>query len=146
MQDSEGGEAGEGSLLSPLLECLNRDAKKVVTLLVTDPQPDYRLLHVSVIVASDRHFTDFNQSVEKKLLFCQLNWLIGVLMNSTSAYGEYVPDDRLHSKLRMGDPSIEEVSLLESFPPESSSTMGMISWSFCGCSWLPFVFQKTDGR
>lgn len=55
MEGSEEGEAGEGSLLSPLLECLNRDAKKVVTLLVTDPQPDYRLLHVSVIVASDRH-------------------------------------------------------------------------------------------
>ncbi|XP_035521820.1 probable crossover junction endonuclease EME2 isoform X1 [Morone saxatilis] len=40
MLDSEGEEVG--SFLSPLLECLNRDAKKVVTLLVTDSQPDYR--------------------------------------------------------------------------------------------------------
>ncbi|XP_071319666.1 probable crossover junction endonuclease EME2 isoform X2 [Trachinotus anak] len=42
MLDSEGEETGVGSFLSPLLECLNRDAKKVVTLLVTDPQLDYR--------------------------------------------------------------------------------------------------------
>ncbi|XP_051274373.1 probable crossover junction endonuclease EME2 isoform X1 [Dicentrarchus labrax] len=42
MLDSEGEEVGVGSFLSPLLECLNRDAKKVVTLLVTDSQPDYR--------------------------------------------------------------------------------------------------------
>lgn len=54
MLDSEGEELGEGSLLSPLLECLNRDVKKVVTLLVADPQPDYRLVQVSAIVASDR--------------------------------------------------------------------------------------------
>lgn len=50
MLDSEGEEPGEGSFLTPLLECLNRDAMKVVTLLVTDSQPDYRL--VSVTVAS----------------------------------------------------------------------------------------------
>ncbi len=50
---SEGDEGGLGSLLSPLLECLNRDAKKVVTLLVTDPQLDYRSVCVSVIVAPD---------------------------------------------------------------------------------------------
>ncbi|XP_056221511.1 probable crossover junction endonuclease EME2 isoform X1 [Seriola aureovittata] len=42
MLDSEGEETGVGSFLSPLLECLNRDARKVVTLLVTDSQPDYR--------------------------------------------------------------------------------------------------------
>ncbi|XP_054454817.1 probable crossover junction endonuclease EME2 isoform X1 [Anoplopoma fimbria] len=41
MLDSDGEETGMGSLLSPILECLNRDAKKVVTLLVTDSQPDY---------------------------------------------------------------------------------------------------------
>lgn len=46
MLDSEGEETQVGTFLSPLLECLNRDAKKVVTLLVTDSQPDYR----SVIV------------------------------------------------------------------------------------------------
>ncbi|XP_036936766.1 probable crossover junction endonuclease EME2 [Acanthopagrus latus] len=42
MLHSEEEERGVGSFLSPLLECLNRDAKKVVTLLVTDSQPDYR--------------------------------------------------------------------------------------------------------
>ncbi|XP_070847539.1 probable crossover junction endonuclease EME2 isoform X2 [Chaetodon trifascialis] len=42
MLQSEGEEGGVGSFLSPLLECLNRDVKKVVTLLVTDSQPDYR--------------------------------------------------------------------------------------------------------
>lgn len=42
MLDSEGEETEVGAFLSPLLECLNRDAKKVVTLLVTDSQPDYR--------------------------------------------------------------------------------------------------------
>ncbi|XP_073346209.1 probable crossover junction endonuclease EME2 isoform X2 [Pagrus major] len=42
MLDSEEEERGVGSFLSPLLECLNRDAKKVVTLIVTDSQPDYR--------------------------------------------------------------------------------------------------------
>nr|XP_046233825.1 probable crossover junction endonuclease EME2 isoform X2 [Scatophagus argus] len=41
MLDSEGEETEVGSFLSSLLECLNRDAKKVVTLLVTDSQPDY---------------------------------------------------------------------------------------------------------
>lgn len=50
MLDSEGEEAGFGSFLCALLECLNRDAKKVVTLLVTDSEPGYRL--VLVIVAS----------------------------------------------------------------------------------------------
>lgn len=51
MLHSEEEERGVGSFLSPLLECLNRDAKKAVTLLVTDSQPDYR--YVCVSVASD---------------------------------------------------------------------------------------------
>ncbi|KAK9530516.1 hypothetical protein VZT92_012012 [Zoarces viviparus] len=42
MLDSEGEQTAMGSFLSPILERLNRDAKKVVTLLVTDSQPDYR--------------------------------------------------------------------------------------------------------
>ncbi|XP_053197319.1 probable crossover junction endonuclease EME2 [Scomber japonicus] len=42
MLDSEGDETGRDSFLSPLLECLNRDDKKVVSLLVTDCEPDYR--------------------------------------------------------------------------------------------------------
>lgn len=85
MLDSEGEEAGEGSFLCPLLECLNRDAKKVVTLLVTDSQPDYRLVHVSVIVASDRYFTTqllsylltlINSGEKKTLMFCLLFCLL----------------------------------------------------------------------
>lgn len=67
MLDSEGEEAGEGSFLTPLLECLNQDVKKVVTLLVTDPQPDYRLVQVSAIVASDRYLIN---SSEIKHVFC----------------------------------------------------------------------------
>ncbi|KAF3853486.1 hypothetical protein F7725_014174 [Dissostichus mawsoni] len=42
MLDSNEEQTGAGSFLSPILECLNRDAKKVITLLVTDPQQDYR--------------------------------------------------------------------------------------------------------
>lgn len=42
MLDSEGEEPGEESCLGALLEHLNRDAEKVVTLLVKDAQPDYR--------------------------------------------------------------------------------------------------------
>ncbi|CAB1443967.1 unnamed protein product [Pleuronectes platessa] len=42
MLNSGGEETGVGSFLSPLLERLNRDARKVVTLLVTDSQQDYR--------------------------------------------------------------------------------------------------------
>lgn len=49
MLDSDGEETGVDSFLSPLLECLNRDAKKVVTLLVTDCQPDYRLVCLAYI-------------------------------------------------------------------------------------------------
>ncbi|XP_029312182.1 essential meiotic structure-specific endonuclease subunit 2 isoform X2 [Cottoperca gobio] len=43
MLDSDEEETGAGSLLGPILECLNRDAKKVVTLLVTHSQLDYRV-------------------------------------------------------------------------------------------------------
>uniref|UniRef100_A0A3Q3S1M9 Essential meiotic structure-specific endonuclease subunit 2 n=1 Tax=Mastacembelus armatus TaxID=205130 RepID=A0A3Q3S1M9_9TELE len=42
MLDSEGEEMEAGSFLRPLWECLNRDVKKVVTVLVTDSQSDYR--------------------------------------------------------------------------------------------------------
>lgn len=42
--DSKAEETETKSFLNPLLECLNRDAKKVVTLLVTDSEPDYRLV------------------------------------------------------------------------------------------------------
>lgn len=42
MLDSEGEETETGSFLSPLLECLNHDAQKVVTLLVTDSESNYR--------------------------------------------------------------------------------------------------------
>lgn len=39
---SQAVETGVGSFWSPILEFLNRDGKKVVTLLVTDSEPDYR--------------------------------------------------------------------------------------------------------
>lgn len=39
---SQGVEMGVGSFWSPILEFLNRDGKKVVTLLVTDSESDYR--------------------------------------------------------------------------------------------------------
>ncbi|XP_063337448.1 probable crossover junction endonuclease EME2 [Pelmatolapia mariae] len=39
---SQGVETGVGSFWSPILEFLNRDGKKVVTLLVTDSESDYR--------------------------------------------------------------------------------------------------------
>ncbi|XP_068439413.1 probable crossover junction endonuclease EME2 [Clinocottus analis] len=42
MLDSAGEETETESFLGQILECLNRDAKKVLTLLVTDSQPDYR--------------------------------------------------------------------------------------------------------
>lgn len=42
MLDIEGEELESDSLLSPLLEWLNRDAKKMVTLCVIDSQLDYR--------------------------------------------------------------------------------------------------------
>ncbi|XP_074520060.1 essential meiotic structure-specific endonuclease subunit 2 isoform X3 [Halichoeres trimaculatus] len=42
MLDSEEEDTGTGSVLSPLLECLNRDAEKVVTLLVIDSETHYR--------------------------------------------------------------------------------------------------------
>ncbi|KAM8837793.1 essential meiotic structure-specific endonuclease subunit 2 [Spinachia spinachia] len=42
MLDSGGEEAGMGSFLGPILEYLNREEKKLVTLLVTHDQTDYR--------------------------------------------------------------------------------------------------------
>ncbi|MEQ2316193.1 hypothetical protein AMECASPLE_030172 [Ameca splendens] len=40
MVDGEGEETEMGTVLSPLLECLNRKANKVVTMLVTDFESD----------------------------------------------------------------------------------------------------------
>ncbi|XP_071397466.1 probable crossover junction endonuclease EME2 [Centroberyx affinis] len=42
MLESDGEESGVESFLSPLLECLNRDANKVVTVLVIDSLTNYR--------------------------------------------------------------------------------------------------------
>ncbi|XP_061564227.1 probable crossover junction endonuclease EME2 isoform X2 [Cololabis saira] len=42
MLDSEEEETGTSTVLSPVFECLNKDAKKVVTLLVLDCEPDHR--------------------------------------------------------------------------------------------------------
>ncbi|CAJ1080906.1 probable crossover junction endonuclease EME2 isoform X2 [Xyrichtys novacula] len=43
MLDSDEEETGTGSVFSLVLECLNRDSKKVVTLLVIDSQTQYRV-------------------------------------------------------------------------------------------------------
>ncbi|CAK6964189.1 probable crossover junction endonuclease EME2 [Scomber scombrus] len=75
MLDSEGDETGPDSFLSPLLECLNRDDKKVVSLLVTDCQPDYRTGTCGV------HLLDYtlqsklgmkNLDIEEVLVYLQL--------------------------------------------------------------------------
>lgn len=69
MLESEGEEEGVGSFLSPLLECLNRDAKKVVTLLVTDSQTDYRSVHMSIRVASGE------QTLNNPVIFSSANFI-----------------------------------------------------------------------
>lgn len=40
MIDRRGEESGEGSVTDPLLEGLNREARKVVTILLTESHPD----------------------------------------------------------------------------------------------------------
>lgn len=45
MLDSGEGESGEGSGTHPLIEGLNREARKAVTLLLTDPHPEYLFVH-----------------------------------------------------------------------------------------------------
>lgn len=47
MLDSEGD--GTGTVPRPLLECLNRDTTKVVTMLVTDSEAVYRPVCLSVL-------------------------------------------------------------------------------------------------
>lgn len=42
MLEGEGAESGTGTALHPLLEFFNRDAKKVVTMLVTDCESVFR--------------------------------------------------------------------------------------------------------
>lgn len=75
MLDSEGEETGVDSFLHPLLECLNRDAKKVVTLLVTDCQPDYRTGACGVHLLDYRVQSKLgmnNLDIEEVLVYLQL--------------------------------------------------------------------------
>ncbi|KAM7381784.1 hypothetical protein PAMA_012571 [Pampus argenteus] len=74
MFDSEE-ESGVDSFLNPLLECLNRDAKKVVTLLVTDCQPDYRTGACGVHLLDDTLQSKWgmnNLDIEEVLVYLQL--------------------------------------------------------------------------
>ncbi|XP_060884303.1 probable crossover junction endonuclease EME2 [Labrus mixtus] len=78
MLDSEEEETGTGSILSLLLECLNRDAKKVVTLLVTD----YRTNACDVRLLDETFQSKFgmeNVDVEEVLVYLQLYKNISVV-------------------------------------------------------------------
>ncbi|XP_033975937.1 probable crossover junction endonuclease EME2 isoform X1 [Trematomus bernacchii] len=73
MLDSNEEQTGAGSFLSPILECLNRDAKKVVTLLVTDPQQDYRADAVPLLDETLQSKLGMeNVDVEEVLVYLQL--------------------------------------------------------------------------
>ncbi|XP_010784704.1 probable crossover junction endonuclease EME2 isoform X1 [Notothenia coriiceps] len=73
MLDSNEEQTGAGSFLSPILECLNRDAKKVVTLLVTDPQQDYRADAVPLLDETLQSKLGMeNLDVEEVLVYLQL--------------------------------------------------------------------------
>ncbi|KAK1881924.1 putative crossover junction endonuclease EME2 [Dissostichus eleginoides] len=73
MLDSNEEQTGAGSFLSPILECLNRDAKKVVTLLVTDPQQDYRTDAVPLLDETLQSKLGMeNVDVEEVLVYLQL--------------------------------------------------------------------------
>lgn len=121
MLDSEGEETRMGSFLNPILECLNREAKKV-TLLVSDSQTDNRLVYVSVNVASDRQISQLLYLFNWINLWWDdtLCWLscthsdltLGLITNRTDAYGVHLLDETLQSKLGMENLDVEEVSLL----------------------------------
>ncbi|KAM6963545.1 essential meiotic structure-specific endonuclease subunit 2 [Tautogolabrus adspersus] len=78
MLDSEEEETGTGSILSLVLECLNRDAKKVVTLLVTD----YRTNDCGVHFLDETLQSKFgmeNVDMEEVLVYLQLYKNISVV-------------------------------------------------------------------
>ncbi|XP_069547631.1 probable crossover junction endonuclease EME2 isoform X1 [Brachyistius frenatus] len=75
MLDSEGEETGTGPFLSPLLECLNSDAKMVVTMLVTDCEPDYRTNTCGVNLLDEMLQSKLgmkNVDIEEVLVYLQL--------------------------------------------------------------------------
>ncbi|KAM4524147.1 essential meiotic structure-specific endonuclease subunit 2 isoform 2-T2 [Odontesthes bonariensis] len=80
--DSEEEERGMGAVLSPLLELLNRDANKLVSLLVTDCVPDHRSVCLSVAI---------------RFRF------------RTKGCGECLPEEMLQSKLGLRNVDIQEV-------------------------------------
>ncbi|KAK5850724.1 hypothetical protein PBY51_001576 [Eleginops maclovinus] len=71
MLDSDGEQTGAGSFLTPILECLNRGTKKVVTLLVTDPQQDYRADAFPLETLQSKLGME-NVDVEEVLVYLQL--------------------------------------------------------------------------
>ncbi|XP_028424463.1 essential meiotic structure-specific endonuclease subunit 2 isoform X4 [Perca flavescens] len=74
MLDSEGEETRMGSFLSPILECLNREAKKV-TLLVSDSQTDNRTDAYGVHLLDETLQSKLgmeNLDVEEVLVYLQL--------------------------------------------------------------------------
>ncbi|XP_041829330.1 probable crossover junction endonuclease EME2 isoform X2 [Melanotaenia boesemani] len=71
MLDSEGEETELGIVLSPLLECLNRDAKKLVTLLVTGCELDHRSMCFPEEMLQSRLGLN-NLDTEEVLVYLQL--------------------------------------------------------------------------
>ncbi|KAM9716487.1 essential meiotic structure-specific endonuclease subunit 2 isoform 1-T1 [Menidia menidia] len=71
MLDSEEPEDGMGAVLSPLLELRNRDAKKSVSLLVTDCEPDPRTKHLPEQLLQSR-LGLANVDIQEVLVYLQL--------------------------------------------------------------------------
>lgn len=124
MLESDGEESPVESVLSPLLECLNRDAKKVVTVLVTDSQPHYRSVRLPVTVASqiDRQ-TDGQTDIS-------LTVLDG--LHRANSCREYAADQTLQSQLGVDNLELEEVSWLWTIPPKNffHRRVWLLIWSF----------------
>ncbi|MED6239845.1 hypothetical protein ATANTOWER_011988 [Ataeniobius toweri] len=82
MVDSEGEETEMGTVLSPLLECLNRKANKVVTMLVTDFESDQGIKESGDYFPEQMLRTKLgmrNQDVEEVLVYLQLYKNISVV-------------------------------------------------------------------
>ncbi|MED6265666.1 hypothetical protein CHARACLAT_027869 [Characodon lateralis] len=82
MVDSEGEEMEMGTVLSPLLECLNRKANKVVTMLVTDFESDQGIKESGDYFPEQMLRTKLgmrNQDMEEVLVYLQLYKNISVV-------------------------------------------------------------------
>jgi len=117
MLGGEGEETGVGAFLGPILECLNRDAKKVITLLVTDSQlEDYRSVSTAMLVASDGYIFMLSYLQKMSHLFCvscphsdRTDWFIP---SRSDACGVHLRDEMLQSQSGLENLDITEVSLL----------------------------------